>query len=44
MNKDDTYGGILKDKAGEIGVNMKLQITDKEPTGTCAVINTGDNR
>ncbi|XP_045213366.2 uncharacterized protein LOC123564109 isoform X2 [Mercenaria mercenaria] len=43
INKD-TYGDILEKKASEMGVNMKLQITDKEPTGTCAVIVTGEDR
>ncbi|XP_052765161.1 uncharacterized protein LOC128206616 [Mya arenaria] len=40
----DKYGSILEDKAREMGVNMQLQYTEKEPTGTCAVIVTGENR
>ncbi|XP_060559716.1 uncharacterized protein LOC132719811 isoform X2 [Ruditapes philippinarum] len=43
VNKD-TYGKILVDKACEMGVKMQLQNTEKEPTGTCAVIVTGENR
>ncbi|KAL4240466.1 hypothetical protein ACF0H5_001258 [Mactra antiquata] len=42
--KKDEYGKILEDKASEMGVDMKLQYTEKEPTGTCAVIVTGENR
>ena len=42
--KDDQFGQILEKKAKEIGVNVKFQYTDKESTGTCAVIVTGNNR
>lgn len=30
----------MENKAQEAGVNTKFQYTDKEPTGTCAVIVT----
>lgn len=30
----------MENKAREAGVNTKFQYTDKEPTGTCAVIVT----
>ena len=42
--KKDEFGDILEKKAKEIGVNVKFQYTDKESTGTCAVIVTGKNR
>ena len=40
----DKFGGMLEDKARALGVNVQFQFTDKEPTGTCAVIVTGDYR
>ncbi|KAL5018378.1 hypothetical protein ScPMuIL_004100 [Solemya velum] len=40
----DEFGDILEKKAKAAGVNTKYQITEKEPTGTCAVIVTGENR
>nr|XP_034314455.1 adenosine kinase 2 isoform X1 [Crassostrea gigas] len=39
INKDE-FGKIMENKAREAGVNTKFQYTDKEPTGTCAVIVT----
>jgi adenosine kinase len=42
--KKDKFGDILEKKAKEIGVNVKFQYTDKEATGTCAVICTGKDR
>ncbi|CAC5409659.1 E2.7.1.20 [Mytilus coruscus] len=42
--KKDEFGNILEKKSKEIGVNVKFQYTDKESTGTCAVIVTGKNR
>ena len=43
INKDE-FGKIMENKAKEAGVNTQFQYTDKEPTGTCAVIVTGKNR
>ncbi|XP_046567416.1 adenosine kinase-like isoform X2 [Haliotis rubra] len=40
----DKYGDILQQKAQEAGVNVRFQYTDKEPTGTCAVVCTGKDR
>jgi len=42
----DKYSTILAEKAQSAGVNVKYQVTDKEPTGTCAVLVTenGKNR
>ena len=42
----DKYGEILEQKSIEAGVNVAYQYTDKEPTGTCAVLVTdsGKNR
>ena len=40
----DKFGRLLEDKARESGVNVQFQFTDKEPTGTCGVIVTGDKR
>ena len=40
----DKYGNILSEKALEMGMNVQFQYTDKEPTGTCGVIITGENR
>ena len=44
IGKDDKYGKILEAKATEAGVNVKYMRTDKEPTGTCAVLITGKSR
>ncbi len=44
IGKDDKYGNILQQKAVEAGVNVKYMRTDKEPTGTCAVLITGKSR
>ncbi|KAJ8318809.1 hypothetical protein KUTeg_003900 [Tegillarca granosa] len=42
---DDKYGKILREKAEGDGVNAQFQYTEKgEPTGTCAVVLTGDKR
>ena len=41
---DDKFGRMLEDKARALGVNVQFQFTEKEPTGTCAVIVTGDFR
>lgn len=40
----DKFGKILYDKAIADGVNVKFQYSEKEPTGTCAVLITGHNR
>jgi len=40
----DNFGKVLAEKATEAGVNVQYQITEKEPTGTCAVLITGNNR
>ncbi|XP_047031942.1 adenosine kinase-like [Helicoverpa zea] len=37
---DDEYAQILRSKAEEDGVNVMYQVTDKKPTGTCAVLLT----
>jgi len=46
IGKDDKFGKILEERAQAAGVNVKYQYTDKEPTGTCAVLITdgGKNR
>ncbi|XP_055337210.1 uncharacterized protein LOC129587470 [Paramacrobiotus metropolitanus] len=41
---NDEFGRILQKRALEVGVNVKFQITDKEPTGTCPVLVTGTHR
>lgn len=41
---EDEYSKILRDKAQGEGVNVKYQYTRKEPTGTCAVLITGNHR
>ena len=41
---DDEFGKILEDRAKTDGVNVRFQTTEKEPTGTCAVLITGSNR
>lgn len=40
----DKYSEILRDKAITDGLNVSYQYTDKEPTGTCAVLITGKER
>jgi len=40
----DKYSKILKDKATADGLNVRYQYTDKESTGTCAVLITGKER
>ncbi|XP_072393902.1 uncharacterized protein [Diabrotica undecimpunctata] len=40
----DKYSKILHDKATESGVNVRYQYHGSEPTGTCAVLITGQNR
>lgn len=44
IGKDDKYGSILREKVREAGVKGVYQVTEKEPTGTCAVLITGKNR
>lgn len=41
---DDEFGQKLTDAARGAGVDVKFQFTDKEPTGTCAVVCTDKNR
>ncbi|KDR23079.1 hypothetical protein L798_10943, partial [Zootermopsis nevadensis] len=38
----DKYSKILEDKTRSEGVNVQYQYTDKEPTGTCAVLVTSN--
>uniref|UniRef100_A0A131XX10 Adenosine kinase n=1 Tax=Ixodes ricinus TaxID=34613 RepID=A0A131XX10_IXORI len=40
----DKFGGILEQKAKEAGVNVRYQYSDKEATGTCAVLLTDQGR
>ncbi|XP_050591943.1 uncharacterized protein LOC126923004 isoform X1 [Bombus affinis] len=40
----DKYSKILEDKARADGLNVRYQYTKKEPTGTCAVLITGNER
>jgi len=40
----DKYADIMKEKAKEVGLNTVYQITEKAPTGTCAVLITGKQR
>ncbi|XP_011870018.1 PREDICTED: adenosine kinase 2 isoform X2 [Vollenhovia emeryi] len=40
----DKYSKILEDKATGDGLNVRYQYTDREPTGTCAVLITGKER
>lgn len=40
----DKYSKILEDKAITDGLNIRYQYTDKESTGTCAVLITGKER
>ncbi|ESO87167.1 hypothetical protein LOTGIDRAFT_210552 [Lottia gigantea] len=44
IGKDDKFGSILKEKGKDAGVNVKFQVTEKQPTGTCAVVCTEKNR
>lgn len=41
---NDHNADIMKKKASEVGLNVIYQITDKEHTGKCAVLITGDDR
>ncbi|XP_012289164.1 adenosine kinase 2 [Orussus abietinus] len=40
----DKYSKILEERARTSGINVRYQYTDKEPTGTCAVLITGKER
>lgn len=40
----DKFGGILEQKAREAGVNVRYQYSDKENTGTCAVLLTNHGK
>ncbi|XP_016907091.1 uncharacterized protein LOC107994612 isoform X1 [Apis cerana] len=40
----DKYSKILEDRARADGLNVRYQYTQKEPTGTCAVLITGNER
>jgi len=40
----DEFGDILTKAAQTAGVNVRFQYTDKEPTGTCAVVCTNKHR
>jgi len=40
----DKYADIMKEKAKEVGLNTVYQVTEKAPTGTCAVLVTGKER
>lgn len=40
----DKYSNILEERARENGLNVRYQFTDKEQTGTCAVLITGKER
>lgn len=40
----DKFGEILQKNAEKEGVNVQFQYTDEQPTGTCAVICTENNR
>lgn len=41
---NDKYSKILEERALTNGLNICYQYTDKEPTGTCAVLITGKER
>ncbi|RNF18154.1 adenosine kinase [Trypanosoma conorhini] len=41
---NDRYGNILKESAEKDGVNMVVEYTTKQPTGSCAVCITGKER
>ncbi|CAL7941176.1 unnamed protein product [Xylocopa violacea] len=40
----DKYSKILEERARADGLNVRYQYTEKEPTGTCAVLLTGNKR
>ena len=40
----DKYSKILEEKARADGLNVRYQYTNKESTGTCAVLITGNER
>lgn len=40
----DKYSKILEERACNDGLNVRYQYTNKEPTGTCAVLITGKER
>lgn len=40
----DKYSKILEERARSDGVNVRYQYTEEEPTGTCAVLITGNHR
>jgi len=40
----DKFGDILTKSTQAVGMDVKFQYTDKEPTGTCAVVCTDKNR
>jgi len=40
----DKYADIMKEKANDVGLKTIYQETDKAPTGTCAVLITGNER
>jgi len=40
----DKYADIMKEKANEVGLKTVYQLTEKAPTGTCAVLITGKER
>lgn len=40
----DKYSKILEDKARTDGVNVNYQYVEDKPTGTCAVLITGNHR
>ena len=40
----DRFGEILKEKAEEVHIDAHYYEQEEEPTGTCAVCVTGDNR
>lgn len=41
---EDEYAKIIENAARKDGVNVQYQYTNKEPTGTCAVLITGTHR
>lgn len=40
----DTHADIIVEKANEIGLKTLFQTTDKEPSATCAILLTDNNR
>ena len=40
----DDFGKVLSREATADGVNVKYQIVESQPTGTCAVLITDNNR